>query len=165
MKLRVLALALVTALAVSIVAPLHTTPAHAAAPVGAALTVPVNQGTAVGTLTVTSFKVVNGVLTAVGTYSGTTANGTAVTNAAATAPVSTAASSGSCSILHLVLGPINLNLLGLQVTTNQIVLDITAQPGPGNLLGNLLCAVANLLNQGGPASGLAGLLNTLLRHL
>jgi hypothetical protein len=27
------------------------------------------------------------------------------------------------------------------------VLDITAIPGPGNLLGNLLCAVTNLLNQ------------------
>ncbi len=55
--------------------------------------------------------------------------------------------SGSCPILHLSIGPINLNLLGLQVTTNQIVIDITAQSGPGNLLGNLLCDVANLLNQ------------------
>jgi len=27
-----------------------------------------------------------------------------------------------------------------------VVLDITAVPGAGNLLGNLLCAVANLLN-------------------
>lgn len=53
----------------------------------------------------------------------------------------------TCPILHLVLGPINLDLLGLQVTTNQIVLDITAVPGPGNLVGNLLCDVANLLNQ------------------
>jgi len=36
-----------------------------------------------------------------------------------------------------------------------------AQQGPGNLLGNLLCAVANLLN-GGNTGGLATLLNRLL---
>ena len=47
--------------------------------------------------------------------------------------------------LHLVLGPINLDLLGLEVTTKQIILDITAVPGPGNLVGDLLCDVANLL--------------------
>jgi hypothetical protein len=58
----------------------------------------------------------------------------------------TAARAG-CRILRLVLGPLNLNLLGLRVHLNRVVLRIIAQPGPGNLLGNLLCAVANLLNQ------------------
>lgn len=53
----------------------------------------------------------------------------------------------TCPVLHLVLGPLNLNLLGLTVHLNQVVLDITAVPGAGNLLGNLLCSVANLLNQ------------------
>jgi hypothetical protein len=52
----------------------------------------------------------------------------------------------ACNILHLVLGPLDLNLLGLTVHLNQVVLDVSAQPGNGNLLGNLLCAVANLLN-------------------
>ncbi|MFZ0043911.1 MAG: hypothetical protein WAK93_21555 [Solirubrobacteraceae bacterium] len=52
----------------------------------------------------------------------------------------------ACPILHLDLGPLNLNLLGLQVHLNEVVLDITAQSGPGNLLGNLLCGVSNLLN-------------------
>jgi hypothetical protein len=67
------------------------------------------------------------------------------------------------SILHLVLGPIHLNLLGLVVTTNQIVLDITAVPGAGNLLGNLLSAVANLLNQSSaPLSEVAALLTEIL---
>ena len=42
-------------------------------------------------------------------------------------------SSDSCTILHLVIGPINLDLLGFKITTNQIVLDISAQSGPGNL--------------------------------
>jgi hypothetical protein len=65
----------------------------------------------------------------------------------------------SCQILNLVLGPLDLNLLGLQVHLNQVVLDITAVPGAGNLLGNLLCSVANLLNN---PSGLAQLLNQIL---
>jgi hypothetical protein len=73
-----------------------------------------------------------------------------------------------CNILHLVLGPLDLNLLGLVVHLNQVVLDITAVPGAGNLLGNLLCAVAGLLD-GTPLAGLlgqiAGLLNQILAAL
>jgi hypothetical protein len=72
---------------------------------------------------------------------------------------------GSCTILDLTLGPINLDLLGLVITTNAIHINITAQSGPGNLLGNLLCAVANLLNGGGPLGALAGLLNRILGAL
>ena len=45
----------------------------------------------------------------------------------------------TCQVLNLVLGPINLNLLGLVVRTNQIDVRIDAVPGAGNLLGNLLC--------------------------
>jgi hypothetical protein len=45
------------------------------------------------------------------------------------------------------------------------VLNVAAQPGPGNLLGNLLCAVAHLLDNNGPLSGIVGLLNNLLGHL
>ncbi len=52
----------------------------------------------------------------------------------------------SCDILNLVLGPLDLNLLGLEVHLNRVVLDIVATPGAGNLLGNLLCAVAGLLD-------------------
>ncbi len=41
-----------------------------------------------------------------------------------------------------------------------MVLNITAQSGPGNLLGNLLCDVANLLNGPPPVAGeLTALLN------
>ena len=74
----------------------------------------------------------------------------------------------SCSILHLQLAPINLNLLGLQVTlgggtlANQpIVLDITAIPGAGNLLGNLLCGLTNALNNTSTLSALSGELSQL----
>jgi hypothetical protein len=54
----------------------------------------------------------------------------------------------TCPILNLSLGPINLDLLGLFVQTSPICLSITAQRGHGNLLGNLLCGIANLLNRG-----------------
>jgi hypothetical protein len=80
--------------------------------------------------------------------------------AASTAALPAAAPAAACSILHLVLGPINLNILGLQVTTNQIVLDVSAIPGAGNLLGNLLCGVANLLNS--PTQQLTNLLNQIV---
>lgn len=75
----------------------------------------------------------------------------------------------SCPILHLVLGPLDLNLLGLKVHLNRVVLDITAQSGPGNLLGNLLCAVANLLNGTNPTGldllRLSNLLNRVIAIL
>ena len=105
-------------------------------------------------LNIIKFVVDNGVLSVV----------FSITNAAGqllgtfTAPIK---ASGTCDILHLELGPLNLDLLGLQIDLSKIVLDITAQSGPGNLLGNLLCAVARLLD-GGPLAGLTGLLNQVL---
>jgi hypothetical protein len=67
---------------------------------------------------------------------------------------------GACGIVHLDLGPLFLDLLGLQVDLSQVILDIAAAPGAGNLLGNLLCAVTGLLD--GPGGGLAALLNQIL---
>ena len=71
----------------------------------------------------------------------------------------------NCQILNLVLGPLDLNLLGLTIHLNQVVLNITAVPGAGNLLGNLLCDVANLLNTGGGLSTLLTQLQTLLNGI
>jgi hypothetical protein len=73
----------------------------------------------------------------------------------------------ACSILSLDLGPINLNVLGLVVRTNQIQLRIDAVQGPGNLLGNLLCGITGILNPAGalantPLGQLAQILNALL---
>ena len=83
-------------------------------------------------------------------------------------PVDLAQAAGSCQILDLVLGPLDLDLLGLQVHLDTVHLNITAQSGPGNLVGNLLCAIAGLLNGGLPLSGILGqiaaLLNQLLGH-
>lgn len=64
-----------------------------------------------------------------------------------------------CPILHLDLAPLALDLLGLQVDLSRVVLDIGAEPGPGNLLGNLLCTVTGLLDAPGL---LARLLNQIL---
>jgi len=62
-----------------------------------------------------------------------------------------AATPTTTSILHLSLGPVNLNLLGLDVNVDNcangpVTVDVSATSGPGNLLGNLLSGVSNLLN-------------------
>jgi hypothetical protein len=74
----------------------------------------------------------------------------------------------TCPILDLDIGAIHLNLLGLVVDLAPVHLDIVAQSGPGNLLGNLLCAVANLLNPptlGGLLGGLLAALQNLLNQI
>jgi hypothetical protein len=122
-----------------------------------------------GTFDLQRFTVVNGQLAAVGTLTGTLTDsaGTVLGSIVRiiTVLLDSAATQASCEILHLELGPLDLNLLGLEVHLNRIVLDITAVPGAGNLLGNLLCAVANLLNGGGALSAIVDLLNRILQAL
>lgn len=67
-----------------------------------------------------------------------------------------------CEVLDLVLGPLDLNLLGLAVHLDRVHLNITAVPGAGNLLGNLICAIAGLLNPGGSLTQIVALLNQIL---
>jgi hypothetical protein len=45
-----------------------------------------------------------------------------------------------CQVLHLILGPLHLDLLGLVVDLNKIDLNITAIPG--TLLGDIFCQLA-----------------------
>lgn len=71
----------------------------------------------------------------------------------------------ACDILNLDLGPLDLNLLGLQVDLAQVVLDITGVPGPGNLLGNLLCAVTGLLDGPGLLGQIGNVLDNLLGRI
>jgi hypothetical protein len=71
----------------------------------------------------------------------------------------------SCEVLDLVLGPLDLNLLGVMVHLDRVHLNITAVTGPGNLLGNLLCAVLDLLNGTGNLGTIANLLNVILALL
>jgi len=76
-----------------------------------------------------------------------------------------------CPILNLVIGPVDLNLLGLRVRlgggtdfSQPIVLDLTAYQGQG-LLGDLLCGVSNLLNQNNLLSQLTGQVQQLVATL
>ena len=128
-----------------------------------------------GTYGIQRFVVRRGKVVSVGTLTGRL-KGRRVTRTNVIMPARLTGASGAsgaraaqatCPVLHLVLGPINLNLLGLQVTlgggpqANQvIVLDITAQQG-GGLLGDLLCGVSNLLNP----TGVLGQLNGQLQQL
>jgi hypothetical protein len=124
-------------------------------------------GSFYGIVSVNQFAVVNGLLTASGLFNGfVTPSGQsaqAITQNFTNVPVT--AIDPSCQILTLTLGPLFLNLLGLQVTLNQVNLTISAIPGAGNLLGNLLCDIANLLNPGSTLSGLLSNLVTALNNL
>lgn len=111
----------------------------------------------------------SGAMLADGTATYTTAAGDVVTQDFKKVPLAISASEAvatqtgaSCDVLNLDLGPIFLDLLGLQVDLSEVNLDITAVPGPGNLLGNLLCAVAGLLD---PGSSLGNLVDQLLAGL
>jgi hypothetical protein len=169
MKLRLPVLA--TALALMAMVAITPT-AFAASNTASAVSAPITGtiaggGTFTGTLTNIVISNTNGVLTATGNLSGTLkdAAGTTIGTVSNVLVSLAATAAGTCQILHLTLGPLDLNLLGLMVHLDRVVLDITAQSGPGNLLGNLLCAVAHLLDNNGPLSGLAALLNNILRNL
>jgi hypothetical protein len=59
----------------------------------------------------------------------------------------------TCGILHLEIGAVNLNALGVVVATSPITLDVSGDTaGP---VGALVCAILNLVG------GLAGLVNLL----
>ncbi len=74
-----------------------------------------------------------------------------------------------CDILDLEIPDgihLDVALLGLSVDTSGICLDVFAERGPGNLLGNLLCGISNLLdNRGNNLGGQQALLRKLLRVL
>jgi hypothetical protein len=171
MKLKLKASLLAAVVAITAITIVAAPAVQAAAPSKGSVQVPVTGtatgGTFAGAYTITQFKTVNGALYAVGTLTGTVTDSTGtvvntLTNVPVTIPAS--AAGGSCSILDLTLGPLHLDLLGLVVDLNQVHLTITAQQGSGNLLGNLLCDVANLLNSNS-TTGLSGLLNQILGQL
>lgn len=148
-------------------------PMTASAAQTGSLTTGINQTLAdgsvfAGTLTTTGFQVINGVVNAVGTITGTLTSSTgAVIGTLTNAPINLPLTgmTGSCQILSLHIGRIDLTLLGLNVNLSPIDLVITAQQGPGNLLGNLLCAVAHLLDSNAAPTAIANLLNHILHAL
>jgi hypothetical protein len=154
-------------------------PGRSKAPQIGGITMPVTGTDSVaqfaGTFTLNRFVATDNGVAAVGIVSGTLVDalGTMTTVVRTVAipvtigqPAPAAAPSAAaigvqaiCDILHLELGPLDLDLLGLVVHLDRIVLDIDAESGPGNLLGNLLCAVVGLLDN---PTGLAQLLNDIL---
>jgi hypothetical protein len=169
MRKRFAALAVLAALAAAVTG-MTVAPAADAAPPTASISNAISGTTATGlnlngTLSNIHFVNQAGQLVLQGVLNGTVTNAagtllSTITNQTITLPVIGAAPTGTCTILDLTLGPLHLNLLGLVVDLNQVHLTITGQTGPGNLLGNLLCGLANALN--GNSGGLAGLLNRLL---
>jgi hypothetical protein len=69
----------------------------------------------------------------------------AATSTTVASPAATAATTSTENILRLKVPPIDLNLLGLVLQTNQIQVNADAHTGDGNLLGNLLNQVLNTL--------------------
>ena len=143
--------------------PLYTTPVSGVAKNGKQFT---------GTYNIYRFVVKGDKVWSVGTLKGRL-KGRHVTRANVMMPASLtgdttlAQAAATCPVLHLVLGPIDLNLLGLRVklggganSDQPIVLDITAQQG-GGLLGDLLCGLTNALN----GTGVLGQLTTQLQQL
>lgn len=135
------------------------------------VTVPVTGTTSkggkfTGNFSIKQFSVVNNQIVAIGTLTGTIQNavGNVIGTILKTIGLIVTFHGASCDILHLELGPLDLDLLGLQVHLDKVVLDIDADP-TGGLLGSLLCAVANLLNIGGPLADIVGLLNQILALL
>lgn len=124
-------------------------------------------GTFVGDFVVTQFDANGDDVTAAGDLTGTLTDSTGahVGTVAQTLalPVDQVSTLATCDVLNLVLGPLDLDLLGLVVHLDRVVLNIDAISGPGNLLGNLLCAVAGLLD--GPGGGLGAVLSNLLNQI
>jgi hypothetical protein len=173
MKLRTAAVAAAVCAAVGVAAPT----AAAQDPVGLTKVVDVtgkarNGKQFNGTYAIDHFRAARGEVFAVGTLRGRLGERRATERGvrlpAALSADSTAAQllppiPNACEILNLVLGPIRLDLLGLVVRTNRINVRIDAVPGPGNLLGNLLCAITGLLDpQAATARQEASALNAIL---
>ena len=168
-KLRMLLLAVAAVLALSVSALASTASAAPTAAPTVAISPAQSGGVLDGVFTITSFAVNQaGQLVANGVFTGTvTINGvtTAITS---TVSAIVQATPGSCPILDLTVGPLHLDLLGLVVDLNQVHLTITAESGPGNLVGNLLCTVTHLLDTGaapGLIHQLIDLINQLLSGL
>ena len=142
----------------------------AAAPVPA-LATPItgtaDNGSFAGTFTPSKFSAQNGNLLATGVLTGTVSDssGAAVGTVTRTVTMPATIAAVTCQVLNLVLGPLHLDLLGLVIDLNQVHLLINAVQAPGNLLGNLLCAITHLLDGTPTAGGLAALLNAILALL
>jgi hypothetical protein len=144
-----------------------------------------HRGTFEGTLSVERFAAREGQVVAIGTIAGTVRDkagrslGTAVvgrrelpvsvgSGADAATRASVITPQAVCaSVLHLEVAPVNLNLLGAQVVTSPVVLDLTADDS--EVLGQLICSalglVGNVVALVDVLNGILGLVTGLLGGL
>jgi len=144
----------------------------------------IDGATFAGTLSIQTFVARDGQVMAIGMVRGSVTSatgapiGTALVGpielpvsvgpgpAATAAPKSAAAAPAQptqvCDVLHIQIGAVSINLLGLQVTTLPIDLDLSADPTGTNVLGHLVCTILDTLNN---VIGLVDLLNQLLALL
>jgi hypothetical protein len=154
-------LAVATALVAALAAAFSTASAQAAPPATSAVTLPatctnvVTLEPAACTLELVGFTTQGGAIAAVLRFTNEATG--IVTQIVVPLVPGTTQQGGTCTILDLTIGPIDLELLGLRLQTNTIRLRLTAQRG--TLLGDLLCG----LFFGNPA-GAATTLNQLLRQ-
>lgn len=94
------------------------------------------------TAKISSFRATAAGLVGNGTLTGSLHSGSSVRSASAPVKFAVAASSsgGRCNVLTLRLAPLDLELLGLEVKTSYITLNVYAVRG--EVLGNLFCALA-----------------------
>jgi len=172
MKLRLTSLVLLLALLGTFVAMPRSAAAASPKDLGGTVAVSgtaqsgVNLGTFTGTISNLVFSVNQaGQLVVSGVLNGTAMVGGVaipVVNQAFTVVADLLDPGGApCKILELDIGAIHLNLLGLVIDIAPIHIDVTAQPGPGNLLGNLLCGLAHLLDRDGTLAQLLRLVNRI----
>ena len=138
-----------------------------------------NVGNLTGTFSISRFAIQDAVLVAIGQLNATYTDASGVARTIVTQVAWPVANGGSspgaeaascdtgsiaqgCDILNLVLGPLHLDLLGLVIDLNQVILNITATTGAGDLLGNLLCAITGLLDAGALGQQVVNLLNQLV---
>ena len=114
------------------------------------------------TARVTGFHATKRGLLASGTLTGKLASGTGVSRDSAPVKFAVQAkkSGGQCDVLTLHLAPLDLELLGVQVQTSTINLDIYALHG--QVLGNLFCALSRAKVTFPRAANLARALNSRL---
>ena len=141
----------------------------------------VSLGTIAGTFSISRFAIQDQKLVAIGQLNATYRDAAGVVQTVvsqiawpvadggsggdAGASCDTGSATAACDILNLVLGPLHLDLLGLVIDLNQVVLNITATTGSGDLLGNLLCAITGLLDSGSLGQQVVNLLNQLVALL
>ena len=137
-----------------------------AAPANANANPPTNGGTSSRlsmTAKITSFRATASGVVAAGTLTGRLQSGTSVSRQSAPVKFAVAAKQNGarCNVITLRLATLNLELLGVQVTTSAISLDVYALHG--RVLGDLFCALAHAKVTFPKAAREASALNSRLR--